>query len=94
MRLIQQIMERLELALHPTKTRIVGLWDGKGGFGFLGMHFRKAKAENAVWCVLPHHTALANQESRKTHTKRDKRKANAAVSARAISCFTHKVPKA
>lgn len=47
MRLIQQIMERLELTLHPTKTRIVGLWDGKEGFDFLGMHFRKAKAENA-----------------------------------------------
>lgn len=47
MRLIQQIMERLELTLHPTKTKLVGLWDGKEGFDFLGMHFRKAKAENA-----------------------------------------------
>lgn len=47
LKLIHQIMERLELTLHPTKTRVVGLWDGKEGFDFLGMHFRKAKAENA-----------------------------------------------
>lgn len=47
MALIRKIMERLELTLHPTKTKIVGLWDGKEGFDFLGMHFRKAKAENA-----------------------------------------------
>ncbi|MDI9476398.1 MAG: hypothetical protein QM295_06145 [Bacillota bacterium] len=33
--------------LHPTKTKIVGLWDGKEGFDFLGMHFHKARAENA-----------------------------------------------
>lgn len=28
-KLITAIMERLELTLHPTKTRIVGLWTGK-----------------------------------------------------------------
>ncbi len=49
--LIKQIMERLELTLHPTKTKLVGLWDGKEGFDFLGMHFRKAKAENAKGVV-------------------------------------------
>lgn len=45
--LIGQIMERLELTLHPTKTRIVGLWTGDEGFDFLGMHHRKAKAETS-----------------------------------------------
>ncbi|MFC4602002.1 group II intron reverse transcriptase/maturase [Cohnella hongkongensis] len=44
-KLIQAIMERLELTLHPEKTRIVGLWTGEEGFDFLGMHHRKAKAE-------------------------------------------------
>ena len=43
-KLIQAIMERLELTLHPTKTRIVGLWTGEEGFDFLGMHHRKTKA--------------------------------------------------
>ncbi|WFA88471.1 reverse transcriptase domain-containing protein [Paenibacillus amylolyticus] len=43
--LIRRIMERLELTLHPTKTRIVGLWTGDEGFDFLGMHHRKTKAE-------------------------------------------------
>lgn len=44
-KLIQAIMERLELTLHPEKTRIVGLWTGEEGFDFLGMHHRKTKAE-------------------------------------------------
>ncbi|ULO05045.1 group II intron reverse transcriptase/maturase [Paenibacillus sp. 19GGS1-52] len=45
--LIRKIMERLELTLHPTKTRIVGLWTGDEGFDFLGMHHRKTKAETS-----------------------------------------------
>ena len=36
------IMERLELTLHPTKTRIVGLWTGEEGFDFL----RNAPSKN------------------------------------------------
>lgn len=43
-KLIRAIMERLELTLHPEKTRIVGLWTGEEGFDFLGMHHRKTKA--------------------------------------------------
>lgn len=46
-KLIEAIMERLELTLHPTKTRIVGLWTGEDGFDFLGMHHRKTKAETS-----------------------------------------------
>lgn len=45
--LIGKIMERLELTLHPIKTRIVGLWTGDEGFDFLGMHHRKTKAETS-----------------------------------------------
>lgn len=44
-KLIRAIMERLELTIHPTKTKIVGLWTGKEGFDFLGMHHRKTKTE-------------------------------------------------
>lgn len=44
---IRTIMERLERTLHPTKTRIVGLWTGEEGFDFLGLHHRKTKAENS-----------------------------------------------
>nr|WP_272943449.1 hypothetical protein [Paenibacillus sp. OSY-SE] len=44
---ICSIMERLELTLHPTKTRIVGLWTGEEGFDFLGLHHSKTKAETA-----------------------------------------------
>lgn len=47
-KLIRAIMERLELTLHPTKTRIVGLWTGEEGFDFLGMHHRKTRAETST----------------------------------------------
>ncbi|MEH7087134.1 group II intron reverse transcriptase/maturase, partial [Neobacillus drentensis] len=46
-KLVSTIMERLELTLHPTKTRIVGMWTGEEGFDFLGMHHRKTKAETS-----------------------------------------------
>jgi hypothetical protein len=35
------ILERLGLSLHPEKTRLVFLGDGRQGFDFLGFHHRK-----------------------------------------------------
>jgi flagellin-specific chaperone FliS len=40
---VKQIMTRLKLTLHPTKTRIVDM--GQGGFDFLGFHFHKMKTK-------------------------------------------------
>lgn len=37
---IKYIMNKLELTLHPIKTKIVNLWEGKEGFDFLGFHHR------------------------------------------------------
>lgn len=48
-KLICTIMERLELTLHPTKTRIVGLWTGEEGFDFLGMRQRKVYVTTQQW---------------------------------------------
>jgi Retron-type reverse transcriptase len=45
--IVQAIMKRLDLTLHPTKTRLVGMWTGEEGFDFLGMHHRKTKAETS-----------------------------------------------
>jgi group II intron reverse transcriptase/maturase len=39
--LLTYIMTKLDLTLHPIKTKIVCLWDGKEGFDFLGMHNRR-----------------------------------------------------
>jgi RNA-directed DNA polymerase len=39
--LLRYIMGKLDLTLHPVKTKIVCLWDGKEGFDFLGMHHRR-----------------------------------------------------
>ena len=41
---VKQIMIKLKLTLHPTKTRIVEM--SKEGFDFLGFHFHKGKSKN------------------------------------------------
>ena len=43
--LLQYIMGKLDLKLHPVKTKIVCMWDGQEGFDFLGMHHRRMKTE-------------------------------------------------
>ena len=43
--LLQYIMGKLDLKLHPVKTKIVCMWDGKEGFDFLGMHHRRMTTE-------------------------------------------------
>jgi RNA-directed DNA polymerase len=40
---IEQIINRMKLTLHPTKTRIVDM--GREGFDFLGFHFHKMKSK-------------------------------------------------
>jgi len=44
MSLLQAVMTKLELELHPEKTKMVSMWDGKEGFDFLGMHHRSMKS--------------------------------------------------
>jgi group II intron reverse transcriptase/maturase len=43
---IQYIFKKLELQLHPTKTRIVPMWGGEDGFDFLGFHHKAITVEN------------------------------------------------
>ena len=43
--LLQYIMAKLDLKLHPVKTKIISMWDGKEGFDFLGMHHRRMTTE-------------------------------------------------
>jgi len=40
---VEQIMSRMKLTLHPTKTRVVDM--GREGFDFLGFHFHKMKSK-------------------------------------------------
>lgn len=44
---VKSIMEKLELDLHPEKTKLVSMWDGKEGFDFLGFHHRRKKTETS-----------------------------------------------
>lgn len=44
---VKAIMQRLELELHPDKTKLVSMWDGKEGFDFLGFHHRRKVSETA-----------------------------------------------
>ena len=39
--LLQYIMAKLDLKLHPVKTKIINMWDGTEGFDFLGLHHRR-----------------------------------------------------
>ena len=45
--LLSYIMAKLDLKLHPKKTKIVSMWDGKEGFDFLGMHHRRMTTETS-----------------------------------------------
>lgn len=45
--LLRYIMGKLDLKLHPVKTKIVSMWDGKEGFDFLGMHHRRMTTETS-----------------------------------------------
>ena len=42
---VKQIIKRLKLTLHPTKTHIVDM--GEEGFDFLGFHFHKLKSKKS-----------------------------------------------
>jgi len=44
MNLLTYIMGKLDLKLHPTKTKIVCMWDGKESFDFLGMYHKRMTA--------------------------------------------------
>lgn len=44
---VKAIMGRLELELHPDKTRLVSMWDGKEGFDFLGFQHRRKTTETS-----------------------------------------------
>lgn len=44
---VNAVMEKLELELHPSKTRLVSMWDGKEGFDFLGFHHRRKVSETS-----------------------------------------------
>lgn len=46
LKLVGAIIERLELTLHPEKTKLVSMWGGKEGFDFLGMHHRMISAKS------------------------------------------------
>lgn len=43
--LLQYIMGKLDLKLHPVKTKVICMWDGKEGFDFLGLHHRRMTSE-------------------------------------------------
>ena len=41
---VEVILNRLKLTLHPTKTQVVYVEDGRQGFDFLGFHCRKVES--------------------------------------------------
>ncbi len=61
---VVQIFNKLELELHPEKTKIINLWGGKEGFDFLGFHHRntirktKNNKEYRVMTQIPTNKAM------------------------------------
>jgi hypothetical protein len=45
---VREILARLDLELHPDKTRQVDLWRGREGVDFLGCHLRK-RMSGRLW---------------------------------------------
>jgi group II intron reverse transcriptase/maturase len=44
LRRVGLILDRLKLSLHPGKTRVVAIGDGRNGFDFLGFHCQKVES--------------------------------------------------
>jgi RNA-directed DNA polymerase len=71
---VKQIMTRLKLTLHPTKTRIVDM--NKEGFDFLGFHFRKRESRithRLVPCTWPGKKAV-QAVRKKIHEKTERKR--------------------
>ena len=70
MEIVQQIMARLKLQLHPTKTKLVNL--KQEGFEFLGFHFQKVISKNSgklvplMWPGKKSMNAVRNQIRQRT----------------------------
>jgi group II intron reverse transcriptase/maturase len=71
---VKQIMTRLKLTLHPTKTRIVDM--NKEGFDFLGFHFRKRESRithRLAPCTWPGKKAM-QAVRKKIHEKTERKR--------------------
>lgn len=60
---VGDVLGRLELELHPTKTRTVNNQLGKPGFDFLGFHHKKIEAERKDGAIKVVATRWASKES-------------------------------
>jgi group II intron reverse transcriptase/maturase len=65
---IQALLAQLSLRLHPEKTRLVDLYQGKQGFDFLGFHFHKC----ASWQYRGRHYCLSWPSTRAMRQIRQK----------------------
>ena len=68
--LLQYIMVKLDLKLHPVKTKIVSMWDGKEGFDFQMCirdsrnikQYMKAALFNAPSTIGSYYTSLVSHD--------------------------------
>lgn len=70
--IVNKIMSKLELTIHPEKTRIINLWDGKEGFDFLGFHNRKIKQktrDGRIVRMLTHYPSAKSMKSMREKIK-------------------------
>jgi group II intron reverse transcriptase/maturase len=75
------ILNRLKLTLHPTKTQVVYIGDGRQGFDFLGFHCRKVES----WKYRGHRYLQRWPSRRAMQRVRDR--------VKAISAPRHRLPE-
>lgn len=63
---LKHIFGRLELQMHPEKTKLANLWDGREGFDFLGFHHRKAikKRDQRILASWPSKKAMKSMRAK------------------------------
>lgn len=60
--LLRYVIWKLDLTLHPTKTRLVSMWSGKEGFDFLGTIKDTSRKEMDERIIQPYSIPAGKQE--------------------------------
>lgn len=70
---VNKIFERLELQLHPDKTRLVNMLDVKDGFDFLGFHHKRSFEENSKGQKFPTTIQIPSKKAMKSMKEKIKK---------------------
>lgn len=84
--LVKAVVTKLDLTLHPEKTRLAPMWDGREGFDFLGLHHRRLKAETGKG----RQYSTTHQFPSRKATKKMRETVKGELASRAVLCLDMK----